>query len=116
MTGRRALPAASDDPVPAPVCAMSLSLDEIQRIALLARITIEPGEAPTVLDGLNRVLGLIGEMQAVDTAGVEPMAHALDVSQRLREDMATESGRHAPDQAVAPAVERGLYLVPKVIE
>ena len=95
---------------------MSLSLDDVQRIALLARIAIEPGEAQTVLDGLNRVMALIGEMQAVDTAGIEPMSHALDVTQRLREDVVSETDRHAQYQSVAPAVERGLYLVPKVIE
>jgi aspartyl-tRNA(Asn)/glutamyl-tRNA(Gln) amidotransferase subunit C len=95
---------------------MSLSLDDVQRIALLARIAIEPGEAQTVLDGLNRVMELIGEMQAVDTTGIEPMSHALDVTQRLREDVVSEADRRDQYQSVAPAVERGLYLVPKVIE
>ena len=65
---------------------------------------------------LNRVLGLIDEMRAVDTAGCEPMAHALDVVQRLRPDAVTETDQHELFQSVAPAVEEGLYLVPKVIE
>ena len=95
---------------------MSLSLDDVRRIALLARIAIEPGEAQTVLDGLNRVMELIGEMQAVDTAGIEPMSHAIDLTQRLREDAVSESDQHGRYQAIAPAVENGLYLVPRVIE
>jgi aspartyl-tRNA(Asn)/glutamyl-tRNA(Gln) amidotransferase subunit C len=95
---------------------MSLSLDDVQRIALLARIAIDPSEAQTVLDGLNRVMELIGEMQAVDTSGIEPMSHALNVTQRLREDEVSEVDRHVQYQANAPAVENGLYLVPKVIE
>ena len=65
---------------------MSLELEDVQRIALLARIAIEPGEAGGVVDGLNRVMDLIGEMQAVDTGGIEPMSHPLEVTQRLRED------------------------------
>lgn len=95
---------------------MSLSLDDVQRIALLARIAIDPSEEQTVLDGLNRVMELIGEMQAVDTTGIEPMSHALDVTQRLREDVVSEVDQRARYQANAPAVENGLYLVPKVIE
>lgn len=95
---------------------MSLSLDDVQRIALLARIAIDPGEEQTVLDGLNRVMELIGEMQAVDTTGIEPMSHALDLTQRLREDVVSEVDQRARYQANAPAVENGLYLVPKVIE
>ena len=116
MTVRRALPAATVGPVSVPVSAMSLKLEDVQRLALLARIAIEPGEALGVADGLNRVMGLIGEMQAVDTAGIEPMSHALEVSQRLREDVVSESDRRDLYQSVAPAVENGLYLVPKVIE
>ncbi|MGH8704925.1 MAG: Asp-tRNA(Asn)/Glu-tRNA(Gln) amidotransferase subunit GatC [Burkholderiales bacterium] len=95
---------------------MSLSLDQVQRIALLARIAISPEEALGVMEQLNRVLGLIDQMQAVDTRGIEPMSHALDVVQRLRQDAVTERDRRAEYQAIAPAVEQGLYLVPKVIE
>ena len=116
MTVRRAFPGAPGGPASVPVSAMSLKLEDLQRIALLARIALEPGESQGVADGLNRVMGLIGEMQAVDTAGIEPMSHALDVAQRLREDVVSESDRRDLYQSIAPAVERGLYLVPKVIE
>lgn len=95
---------------------MSLSNDDIRRIARLARLALAPAEAGTVVERLNRVLGLIEEMRAVDTTGVEPMAHAVDVVQPLRADEVTEADRHGEYQAVAPAVVAGLYLVPKVIE
>ena len=99
---------------------MSLTPDQLQRIALLARIAVSPEEAQGVTDRLNQVLGLIDQLQALDTRGIEPMAHALDsrlaVRQRLRPDAVTEPDRRAECQAVAPAVEGGLYLVPKVIE
>jgi aspartyl-tRNA(Asn)/glutamyl-tRNA(Gln) amidotransferase subunit C len=95
---------------------MSLDHDQVRRLARLARIAIRPDESEAVLARLNRVLGLIEEMRRVDTTGVEPMAHAQDVVQRLREDKVTESDQHQLYQSVAPAVEGGLYLVPKVIE
>lgn len=95
---------------------MSLSHDEIQRIARLARIEVGAEESAAVEARLNRVLALIDEMRAVDTDGVTPMAHALELVQRLRADEVTETDLHARYQAVAPAVEGGLYLVPKVIE
>ena len=95
---------------------MSLSLDQVQRIAELARIELAPGEAEQTRDQLNGIFTLIEEMQAVNTAGVEPMAHAQDVAQRLREDRVAEGDRHVDFQKIAPEVEAGLYLVPKVIE
>ena len=95
---------------------MSLSHDQIERIARLARIALDPAETDGVMRQLNRMLGLIDQMQAVDTSGVEPMSHALDLQQRLREDAVTEIDRRQSYQAAAPAVEGGLYLVPKVIE
>ena len=99
---------------------MSLTPEQLQRIALLARIDVTPGEMPAVAERLNRVLGLIDQLQAVDTSGIEPMAHALDgqqaIHQRLRPDQVTEPDRREDNQRGAPAVERGLYLVPKVIE
>ncbi|HZQ73155.1 MAG TPA: Asp-tRNA(Asn)/Glu-tRNA(Gln) amidotransferase subunit GatC [Burkholderiales bacterium] len=99
---------------------MSLSDDQVRRIARLARIAVNDDETAAVLERLNRVLGLIDQMRAVDTQGVEPMAHALDrqlpQGQRLRPDEVTELDRHADYQAAAPAVQDGLYLVPKVIE
>lgn len=95
---------------------MSLSHDEVRRIARLARIAVSESELEAVQAQLNRVLGLIDQMQAVDAKGIEPMAHALDLVQRLRADDVTETDRHEQFQAAAPAIERGLYLVPKVIE
>jgi aspartyl-tRNA(Asn)/glutamyl-tRNA(Gln) amidotransferase subunit C len=95
---------------------MSLSNDDVRRIAGLARIAITAEESTQVLERLNRVLALIEEMRAVDVAGIEPMAHALALGQRLREDQATERDQHQLYQSIAPAVEGDLYLVPKVIE
>jgi aspartyl-tRNA(Asn)/glutamyl-tRNA(Gln) amidotransferase subunit C len=95
---------------------MSLTPDQLQRIALLARIDVAPEEARGVTERLNRVLGLIDQLQSVDTQGIEPMSHALDLVQRLRPDEVTETDRRDDFQKVAPAVEQGLYLVPKVIE
>lgn len=95
---------------------MSLTIEQVKRIAHLARIEISEAEALTTQGHLNGIFQLIEEMQAVDTRGVEPMAHAQDVSQRLREDAVTEGDRRAAYQAVAPDTEAGLYLVPKVIE
>ncbi len=95
---------------------MSLSPDDVKRIAALARIEIDDTQAQATQAQLNTIFDLIAAMQAVDTAAIEPMAHAQEVYQRLREDVVTETDRHAAFQAVAPAVENGLYLVPKVIE
>ena len=95
---------------------MSLSLEEVRRIAMLARIEVTDAEIPSVQEKLNGILGLIAEMQSIDTTGIEPMSHALDLAQRLRPDVVTESNHRAAFQAVAPETEGGLYLVPKVIE
>jgi aspartyl-tRNA(Asn)/glutamyl-tRNA(Gln) amidotransferase subunit C len=95
---------------------MSLSDDQIRRLARLARLALQADETREVGNRLNRILSLVGEMQAVDTTGIEPMSHALDVVQRLRPDEVTETDRRELYQSVAPAVEDGLYLVPKVIE
>jgi aspartyl-tRNA(Asn)/glutamyl-tRNA(Gln) amidotransferase subunit C len=95
---------------------MSLSPDDVKRIARLARIETSDAEALATQVQLNTIFDLIAAMQAVDTRGIAPMAHAQEVTQRLREDAVTETDRHAAFQAIAPAVENGLYLVPKVIE
>ena len=95
---------------------MSLTPDQLQRIALLARIDVSAEEAQGVAERLNRVLGMIDQLQSVDTQGIEPMSHALDLVQRLRPDAVTETDRRDDYQKGAPAVEQGLYLVPKVIE
>ena len=99
---------------------MSLSHDEVLRIARLARIAVKPEDTAAVLERLNRVLALVDEMRAVDTSGLAPMAHPLEehapVAQRLRPDEVTEPDRRESYQSVAPAVEEGLYLVPQVLE
>ena len=95
---------------------MSLSMPEVKRIAWLARIEISDAEAAAAQGQLNDIFKLIEQMQSVDTEGVEPMAHGQDVVQRLGEDRVTETDQHALYQSIAPQVENGLYLVPKVIE
>lgn len=103
---------------------MSLNHDDVARIARLARIALPAGEADDVLRQLNRVLGLVDQLQAVETTDVSPMAHALDArdgdapepGQRLRPDVVTETDQRDAFQSCAPSVAEGLYLVPKVIE
>jgi aspartyl-tRNA(Asn)/glutamyl-tRNA(Gln) amidotransferase subunit C len=95
---------------------MSLSLDDVRRIARLARIEITPAEAEDVRSKLEGIFELIGRMRAVDTEGIEPMSHALDAVLPVRDDRVTETNRREEYLRVAPAVEAGLYLVPKVIE
>lgn len=95
---------------------MTLSLDDVKRVTNLARIEINEDEAKQVLTQLSGIFNLIEQMQAVDTSNIEPMSHAQDMIQRLREDVVTESDQHILFQSIAPQVEAGLYLVPKVIE
>jgi aspartyl-tRNA(Asn)/glutamyl-tRNA(Gln) amidotransferase subunit C len=104
---------------------MALTTTDIKRIAHLARLEINEQEASATLTKLSGILGLIEQMQAVDTAGITPMSHSQDVVQRLREDVVTESNQREEFQKIAPvlgngsaerAVDSGLYLVPKVIE
>ena len=95
---------------------MSLSPDDVRRIARLARIALQPAESAAVTERLNGVLAMVEQIRRVDTSGIEPMAHAQDVVQPLREDSVTETDQRERFQAVAPAVEEGLYLVPKVVE
>jgi aspartyl-tRNA(Asn)/glutamyl-tRNA(Gln) amidotransferase subunit C len=95
---------------------MSLTLEQVRRVAHLARIEVSDAEAQSTLGHLNGIFALIEDMQAVDTAGIEPMAHAQDLAQRLREDVVTEADQRAAFQAIAPETEAGLYLVPQVIE
>jgi aspartyl-tRNA(Asn)/glutamyl-tRNA(Gln) amidotransferase subunit C len=95
---------------------MSLSRDEILRIAHLARLEVREDEIVALQQKLGAILGLIDQMRSVDTAGVEPMSHAQDLVQRLREDRVTEPDARALYQSLAPQVEAGLYLVPKVLE
>ncbi|MCO6058200.1 Asp-tRNA(Asn)/Glu-tRNA(Gln) amidotransferase subunit GatC [Pseudomonas sp. MOB-449] len=95
---------------------MALERSDVEKIAHLARLGLNEADIPRTTETLNNILGLIDAMQAVDTDGVEPMAHPLDATQRLRADSVTENNRRDAYQAIAPAVENGLYLVPKVIE
>ena len=95
---------------------MTISAADVHRIAHLARIEIDAAQAEEVCAKLDAIFALINELNAVDTTGVVPMAHAQDVMLPLREDEVTESDQRALYQGIAPAVEDGLYLVPKVIE
>ncbi len=95
---------------------MPLSLEDVQRIAHLARIEISPDEASQTLGKLNDIFGLIEKMQAVDTTGIAPMAHPQNLPQRLRPDAVTECNQRDALQQPAPAVQDGLFLVPRVIE
>ena len=95
---------------------MTLSIDDVKKVARLARLAVTEQEAQTAHAQLSNIFGLIAEMQAVDTTGIEPMSHAQDVTQRLRKDKVTECNQRELFQSVAPQVERGLYLVPQVIE
>jgi aspartyl-tRNA(Asn)/glutamyl-tRNA(Gln) amidotransferase subunit C len=95
---------------------MSLTPDEVRRIVRLARLDISVEETDRTREQLNGILAFIERLQAVATAGVEPMAHAVAVVQRLRTDEVTEPDRRDAFQAIAPETEAGLYLVPKVIE
>ena len=95
---------------------MTISIADVHRIAHLARLDIDAAGAEAVRGKLEAIFGLIDELNAVDTTGVVPMAHAQDVAWQLREDRVTETDCRALYQSVAPAVEDGLSLVPKVIE
>jgi aspartyl-tRNA(Asn)/glutamyl-tRNA(Gln) amidotransferase subunit C len=93
-----------------------LGTDDIRRLCRLARLEITPAEMADVSAKLSSIVAMVGELQAVATDGVAPMAHPLDRPQRLRPDTVTEVDRHELYQQNAPLVERDLYLVPKVIE
>ncbi len=98
---------------------MALTLDDVKRVAHLARIAINDAEAQSTQAHLAGIFKLIGEMEAVDVSAISPMSHAQDLVQRLRNDLVTETdlpSQRLRFQAIAPQVEGGLYLVPKVIE
>jgi aspartyl-tRNA(Asn)/glutamyl-tRNA(Gln) amidotransferase subunit C len=95
---------------------MALERCDVEKIAHLARIGLNEVDIASTTATLNNILGLIDQMQAVDTRGIEPLAHPLETSQRLRADQVTETNHRDAYQAIAPAVENGLYLVPQVIE
>ena len=95
---------------------MALERSDVEKITHLARLGLNDADLPQTTATLNSILGLIDAMQAVDTEGVEPLAHPLEATQRLRADVVSETNQREAYQAIAPAVENGLYLVPKVIE
>ncbi len=95
---------------------MDLEPDEVEKIAHLARIAVAADEIESLNSELSGILGLVERMAELDTSNIVPMAHPLDMPQRLREDVVTEENHREDYQAVAPATEDGLYLVPRVIE
>ncbi len=99
---------------------MSLSASDIARIATLARLQLAPDESERMLGQINGFFDLVERMRAIDTTGVQPLAHPVatieEISLRLRDDVVSESNHREANQQSAPAVERGLFLVPKVIE
>ena len=95
---------------------MSLDAEQVKKIAHLARIEINEADIPGYAETLSNILDLVDQMAAVNTDDVEPMAHPMDASQRLRADVVTETNNREQFQAVAPKTEDGLYLVPQVIE
>ncbi len=95
---------------------MALDKSDVEKIAHLARLAISEEDIPAYAHNLSNSLTLVEQMSSVDTSGVTPMAHPLDMAQRLREDVVTEPNQRDHFQAIAPSVEAGLYLVPKVIE
>lgn len=99
---------------------MSLTSSDIARIANLARLELQPDESERMLTQLNGFFGIVEAMRAVDTTGVQPLAHPVaaiqDITLRLRDDAVSEPDNREDNQRSAPAVERGLFLVPKVIE
>jgi len=95
---------------------MSLDAADVEKIAHLARLGIDAGDIPDYCRNLSDILAFVEQLNAVDTAGVEPLAHPLEATQRLRPDRVTETDERDHFQQVAPQTEAGLYLVPKVIE
>ena len=99
---------------------MALTPQDIARIAHLARLELQPAESERMLSSINGFFDIVEKMRAVDTTGVEPLSHPVaavqDVQLRLRDDVASEPNQREANQQSAPAVERGLFLVPKVIE
>ena len=95
---------------------MALDRSDVEKIAHLASLGLNDADLPQTTAALNSILGLVDQMQAVNTDGIEPLAHPLEASQRLRADVVTERNNREAYQSIAPAVENGLYLVPKVID
>ncbi len=95
---------------------MSLTSDDVKRVAKLARLGLTEAETTETLTQLNSILGLVDQMQQIDTNGVAPLAHPLELKQTLRADAVTETNQRDKFQAIAPQADQGLYLVPRVVE
>lgn len=95
---------------------MTISREDIEKVAVLARIRVDDEQVSALETDLGNILDLVDQLSAADTNAVEPMAHPLDAVQRLRSDAVTETNQRDAFQAIAPATENGLYLVPRVIE
>ncbi len=95
---------------------MSLDRSDVEKIAHLARLALDEAQVDAYAKDLSNILNLVEQLETAETDEVEPMAHPLHMAQRLRPDRVTESDRREENQAIAPSVEAGLYLVPKVIE
>ena len=95
---------------------MSIELGDVENIAHLARLHLTDEEKQEAAGSISNILKLIDQMQSVDTDNVEPLAHAFDAVQRLRDDVVTESNQRDELQKISPETEEGLFLVPKVIE
>jgi aspartyl-tRNA(Asn)/glutamyl-tRNA(Gln) amidotransferase subunit C len=95
---------------------MTINAEDLHKVAHLARLSIEPEATARYTQALSSILSLVDEMQAVPTDGVQPMAHPMDATQRLRIDEVTETNQRETLQRLAPATEKGLYLVPRVVE
>ena len=95
---------------------MSIEVDEVKKIAKLAALNVDDADIQSYATNLSNILDMVAQMEVVDTTGVTPMSHPFDAVQRLREDEVTDFNRREDFQAIAPATEDGLYLVPKVIE
>jgi len=95
---------------------MSLTSDDVKRVAKLARLGLTEAETTETLTQLNSILGLVDQMQQIDTNGVAPLAHPLELKQNLRADAVTETDQREKFQAIAPQADAGLYLVPRVVE
>ncbi len=95
---------------------MSLDKSDIEKIAWLARLSISDADIPNYIHDVSNILDLVEKMNSVNTDNIEPMSHPLEITARLREDKVTEVDQRAHFQEIAPAVDNGHYLVPKVIE
>lgn len=95
---------------------MSLQPDQVRTVARLARLALRDEDLPTYVRNLSDILDMVARLNAVDTTGVTPLAHPMDVVQRVRADAVTEPDLRERFQAIAPQTESGLYIVPKVIE